>query len=163
MYKTKHSGIASFAGTKILCVGRNYKPHAEELGNPLPKEPLWFTKPPSAIVGNSSAIILPKGFGRIDYEGELALIIGKKGRRLSEKEALESISEVAVVLDITARELQKQDGQWTRAKGFDTFLPIGQTAPFDASWLSANLETELNGKIVQKDCLTSVIFSAPFP
>ncbi|MBF0544962.1 MAG: fumarylacetoacetate hydrolase family protein [Candidatus Riflebacteria bacterium] len=154
--------IPPFTGTKILCVGRNYKPHVEELGNSIPKEPLWFSKPLSSIIGSGEKIILPEGFGRIDYEGEMALVISKKARNLSPNEALDFLEGVTVALDITARELQKQDGQWTRAKGFDTFCPLGPfVVPFEKSWLEAELTTELNGKTVQKDSLSSLIFSVP--
>ncbi|MBF0409538.1 MAG: fumarylacetoacetate hydrolase family protein [Candidatus Riflebacteria bacterium] len=148
-----------FNGTKILCVARNYKPHAEELGNAVPKEPLWFTKPPSSIIAHNGTIILPEGFGRIDYEGELAVVISRKAKNVSQPEAYDYIDGVTAAIDVTARELQKLDGQWTRAKGFDTFCPLGpKILPFSKSWLESEISTILNGKTVQNDHLTSLIF-----
>lgn len=154
--------LPPFGGTKILCVGRNYRPHAEELGNPIPTAPLWFTKPPSSLLEHQGTVILPSGVGRIDYEGELALVIGRQCRHLTENDALSVVCGVTAALDITARELQKSDGQWTRAKGFDTFCPLGPwIVPFRPEWLSARLVTALNGKTVQEDHLSSLIFSVP--
>lgn len=148
-----------FGGTKILCVGRNYRPHAEELGNPVPKEPLWFMKPPSSLVAPGGAICLPAGFGRIDYEGELVLVIGSRASRIRRENALDVIAGVTLANDVTARELQKTDGQWTRAKGFDTFCPLGPVIlPFGPWASSARLTTELNGKTVQDDRMTSLVF-----
>jgi 2-keto-4-pentenoate hydratase/2-oxohepta-3-ene-1,7-dioic acid hydratase in catechol pathway len=151
--------LPPFGGTKILCVGRNYRPHAEELGNPLPSEPLWFTKPPSSLLADGGSIELPTGFGRIDYEGELALVLGRRLRRAGADEALAAIAAVTPALDITARELQKADGQWTRAKGFDTFCPLGPVlAPYSPAWSQARLEVRKNGELMQSDGLTSLVF-----
>lgn len=153
---------APFAGTKILCVGRNYRPHAEELGNPIPSEPLWFSKPPSALLQPGGTVILPANVGRIDYEGEMAIVIGRRCRRLSQREAFEVVAGITVALDVTARDLQKKDGQWTRAKGYDTFLPLGPCiVPFDRSWLEARLMTSVNDRVVQDDRTSSLIFSIP--
>ncbi len=154
--------LPPFGGTKILCVGRNYRPHVEELGNPLPKEPLWFTKPPSSLQSSGGRIILPRGFGRIDLEGEVALVIGKRCKCISQETAAENIAGVTLALDITARELQKADGQWTRAKGFDTFCPLGPVIiPWTNKCLDSALRTELNGKIVQDDRTGNMIFPIP--
>ncbi len=153
---------APFGGTKIVCVGRNYRPHAEEFGNPIPSEPLWFSKPPSSLLEPGGTIILPAGVGRIDYEGEMAIVISRRCRRLSQREAFEVVAGITVALDITARELQKKDGQWTRAKGFDTFLPLGPCiVPFDRGWLDARLTTSVNDRVVQDDRTSSLIFSIP--
>ncbi|MBF0499376.1 MAG: fumarylacetoacetate hydrolase family protein [Candidatus Riflebacteria bacterium] len=153
---------APFGGTKILCVGRNYRPHVRELGNEIPKEPLWFSKPPSSLIGHNGKVLLPKGFGRIDYEGEVAFVIGRSGRNISASEALKFIAGVTLAIDITARELQKTDGQWTRAKGFDTFCPLGPgIASFEQSWLDCSITTTKNGTIVQNDRLSSLIFPVP--
>lgn len=154
--------LPPFGGTKILAVGRNYRPHAAELGNPIPDEPLWFTKPPSSVVGHDGVVILPADVGQIDYEGELAVVIGERCRMARRDEALGKVAGVTLALDITARALQKKDGQWTRAKGFDTFCPLGPwIAAFHESWLDAELETWLNGRRVQADRLSSLIFPIP--
>ncbi|HNV70696.1 MAG TPA: fumarylacetoacetate hydrolase family protein [Candidatus Ozemobacteraceae bacterium] len=156
------SVVPPFGGTKILCVGRNYKPHAEELGNPIPIEPLWFSKPPSSLVPSGGTVVIPEEVGRIDYEGELALVVGRRCRRLREAEALSCLAGVTAALDVTARELQKKDGQWTRAKGFDTFCPLGPVLlPFTEAWLDARLTTTVNDRLVQDDRTSSLIFSVP--
>ncbi len=111
--------------SKIVCVGRNYADHAKELGNTLPEEPLLFLKPPSALIGDGDAIILPPESERVEHEGEIAVVIGRRMRRVSETEAMEGIAGIACANDVTARDLQRRDGQWTRAKGFDTFCPVG--------------------------------------
>ncbi len=150
---------APFGGTKILCVGRNYRPHAEELGNPVPKEPLWFMKPPSSLAKPGGDIHLPAGFGRIDYEGELVLVIGKRAANVHRESALDVVAGVTLAVDVTARELQKTDGQWTRAKGFDTFCPLGPIIlPFGAWASDVRLTTGVNGKTVQDDRTTSLVF-----
>jgi len=144
--------------SKIVCVGRNYKAHAAELGNEVPPEPLLFLKPPSSLIGPGEAIVLPTGFGRIEYEGELALVIGKTARNLSESTALSFVAGFACANDVTARELQKKDGQWTRAKGFDTFCPV--SAPVAALDLSSSgIETRVNGVVKQNAPFADMIFS----
>ena len=149
----------AFSGSKILCVGRNYLKHAQELGNDVPARPLWFSKPPSAIIGEGGEVVLPKGFGRIDYEGELILVIGRRCRNVVRDEAFAYIAGVTAGFDMTARELQKSDGQWTRAKGFDTFLPLASVvAPFCEEWQSANLEVRLNSERVQYSSLNAMVF-----
>lgn len=151
---------APFGGTKIVCVGRNYRPHAEEMGNAVPKEPLWFMKPPSSVIGPGSEIRLPTAHGRIDYEGEVALVIGETASCVNRETATEKIAGITVALDVTARDLQKSDGQWTRAKGFDTFCPVGPVIlPFGAWADDLLLKTELNGKTVQNDRTSSLVFS----
>lgn len=149
-----------FGGTKILCVGRNYRPHAAELGNEVPKQPLWFLKPPSSLAPNEGRIRLPTDAGRIDYEGEAALVIGKRCSDVPESGALSCIAGITLALDITARELQKADGQWTRAKGFDTFCPVGPAIlPFGEWACDTELVTRLNGAVVQRDRTSSLVFS----
>lgn len=151
--------LPAFSGTKILCVGRNYRKHAAEMGNDVPARPLWFSKPPSAIIGNNHKVKIPVGFGRVDYEGELVLVIGKKCHNVSRENACQYIGGVTVGLDMTARELQKSDGQWTRAKGFDTFFPLSSiVAPYSQAWKKAELEVQLNGKIVQKSSIQAMVF-----
>ena len=114
---------------KILCIGRNYRGHADELKNPLPKEPIFFGKSPSAFIAHQEAVRLPREFGRIDHEAELAVVIGKAGTLIPQNEALEYVAGYTVLNDVTARELQKKDTAsglpWFRAKNFDTFCPVG--------------------------------------
>jgi 2-keto-4-pentenoate hydratase/2-oxohepta-3-ene-1,7-dioic acid hydratase in catechol pathway len=147
------------APQKILCVGRNYRAHAAELGNQPPPEPLLFFKPPSSLIGSGAAIRRPAQHGRVDYEGELAVIIGSRGRRIRPKQALDHVLGVTCLNDVTCRELQKRDNQWTRAKGFDTFCPIGPriVAGLDASDLA--IETRLNGEVVQSARTSQMVFS----
>ncbi len=113
------------APTKIVCVGRNYAAHARELGNDVPKEPLIFLKPPSALIGDGEAIVLPPQSSRVEYEGEIGVVLGRRLRGAGEAEARAAIRGIVCANDVTARDLQKSDGQWTRAKGFDTFCPVG--------------------------------------
>src|SRR5207253_2231300 len=111
---------------KIVCVGRNYPEHAKELGNEVPKEPLIFLKPPSSVVWDGEAIVLPDASSRVEHEGEIGVVVGKTLTRVSEDGAARGIRAIIAVNDVTARDLQKTDGQWTRAKGFDTFCPLGE-------------------------------------
>lgn len=151
--------LPAFNGSKIICVGRNYRNHAAELGNDVPKRPLWFFKPPSSIIGEEGRIVLPQGVGRIDYEGELGLLIGKKTRNISVHYAEGCIGGVTACLDMTARELQKSDGQWTRAKGFDTFLPLASmVAPYSPAWKNGSIEVYKNGELVQKSGFSAMVF-----
>lgn len=117
--------VAPVTPQKIVCVGRNYAEHAAELGNEIPPEPLIFLKPTSSLVGPEEPVIYPSISERVDHEGELALVIGQRCRYLAEEDADEVIFGYTVANDVTARDLQKKDGQWTRGKGFDTFCPVG--------------------------------------
>jgi 2-keto-4-pentenoate hydratase/2-oxohepta-3-ene-1,7-dioic acid hydratase in catechol pathway len=157
--KVPENALPAFSGSKIICVGRNYRKHAAELGHEVPARPLWFSKPPSAIVGDGDEIVLPTAFGRIDYEGELALVVGRRARNVSVDDAESYIGGVTACFDITARELQKSDGQWTRAKGFDTFLPLASlVAPYSSDWNRGMLEVWKNNELVQKDSFSSMVF-----
>jgi 2-keto-4-pentenoate hydratase/2-oxohepta-3-ene-1,7-dioic acid hydratase in catechol pathway len=111
--------------TKIVCVGRNYHEHASELGNPVPSEPLIFLKPPSSLLGHLGEIVYPQIAQRVDYEGEIGIVIGRRARHIRREDADRYILGYTCVNDVTARDLQKKDGQWTRGKGFDTFCPAG--------------------------------------
>lgn len=113
------------APSKIVCVGRNYAEHAKELGNEVPKEPLIFLKPPSSLIASGDLIVYPRLSERVDFEGELGVVIGKRGRLISRQSAPEYILGYTCINDVTARDLQKRDGQWTRGKGFDTFCAVG--------------------------------------
>jgi 2-keto-4-pentenoate hydratase/2-oxohepta-3-ene-1,7-dioic acid hydratase in catechol pathway len=129
------------------------------MGNEMPKRPLWFSKPLSSLISSGMNVEIPKGFGQIDYEGELALVINKRCKNVTLEEAQNFIFGVLPALDITARELQKNDGQWTRAKGFDTFCPIGPIiAPWNQNWKKAEIRTRKNGIVVQEDSLSSLAF-----
>jgi 2-keto-4-pentenoate hydratase/2-oxohepta-3-ene-1,7-dioic acid hydratase in catechol pathway len=110
---------------KIVCVGRNYVEHARELGNVVPERPLLFMKPPSAVIGNGDSIVLPPDSERVEHEGEIGVVIGRTLRHARAEDVVAALAGVTCVNDVTARDLQKTDGQWTRAKGFDTFCPVG--------------------------------------
>ncbi len=111
--------------SKIICVGRNYPAHAEELGNTVPQQPLLFFKPPSSLVGDGDAIQLPSASQQVEHEGEIGVVMGKTLRRADKATTLDAVAGLTCVNDVTARDLQRTDGQWTRAKGFDTFCPMG--------------------------------------
>jgi 2-keto-4-pentenoate hydratase/2-oxohepta-3-ene-1,7-dioic acid hydratase in catechol pathway len=148
---------------KIVCVGRNYREHASELGNEVPTEPLIFLKPPSSILRPGGAIQLPSISERVDYEGELALVIGKRTRNFKpDHEWREVVRGFTLANDVTARDLQKKDPQWTRAKGFDTFCPVGPLVS-DELDLDAGIiiETRLNGELRQRASTRDLIFSVP--
>ena len=111
--------------SKIICVGRNYAEHAEELGNKVPDQPLLFFKPPSSLIGDGDPIQLPSASQQVEHEGEIGIVMGKSLRRADKAATLDAVAGVTCVNDVTARDLQRSDGQWTRAKGFDTFCPVG--------------------------------------
>jgi 2-keto-4-pentenoate hydratase/2-oxohepta-3-ene-1,7-dioic acid hydratase in catechol pathway len=148
---------------KIICVGRNYLDHARELGNEVPVEPLIFFKPPSSLLKPGGTVLLPKASSRVDFEGELVLVIGKRVHKLAEDADLrEVIRGWTLADDVSARDLQKKDLQWTRAKGFDTFCPLG---PFVSDELDpiagVTIETRLNGEIRQHASTLDFIFGIP--
>ena len=111
--------------SKIVCVGRNYMEHAAELGNVVPERPLLFMKPPSALIGDGEEIVLPSASERVEHEGEIGVVVGRTLESVTEDEAVSGIKGITCINDVTARDLQKTDNQWTRAKGFDTFCPTG--------------------------------------
>ena len=146
--------------SKIVCVGRNYALHAAELGNTVPAEPLIFLKPPSALIPSGAAVRVPPDVGRVDYEGEIGLVIGRRCRRVSEDEAWSFVGAVVAANDITARDLQRTDGQWARAKGMDTFCPVGN--PVDAASVdlsSLSLATLVDGRERQRASAEEMAFS----
>jgi 2-keto-4-pentenoate hydratase/2-oxohepta-3-ene-1,7-dioic acid hydratase in catechol pathway len=153
--------LAPVAPSKIVCVGRNYREHAAELGHEVPTEPLIFFKPPSAIVGPGQTIVRPKISARVDHEGELGVVIGKRCRNLkSDEDVRPYILGYTCVNDVTARDLQKKDGQWTRAKGFDTFCPVGPFVVGELDpWAGVDVETRVNGGIKQQGNTRDFIFS----
>lgn len=148
--------------SKIVCVGRNYVDHAKELGNEVPKEPLIFLKPPSSVVGDRQPIRLPAMSKQVEFEGEIGVIVGERLTNASESEARAAVLAIAAVNDVTARDLQKSDSQWTRAKGFDTFCPVGipNEAPSDLG--SLEVVTRVNGVERQRAKASQMAFSIPF-
>ena len=132
---------------KIVCVGRNYQEHAAEFGDAVPKQPLLFLKPATALIGDGDAVVLPFESRRVDYEGEIGLVIGRRIRRASEAQALAAIAGVTCVNDVTARDLQRSEEQWTRAKGFDTFCRAGpRVAPLEPDRLGElEIRCRVNG------------------
>jgi 2-keto-4-pentenoate hydratase/2-oxohepta-3-ene-1,7-dioic acid hydratase in catechol pathway len=146
--------------SKIVCVGRNYREHAKELGNEVPTEPLIFLKPPSSLIGPGQTIVCPSISARVDHEGELGLVIGKACRNLRADEDVRSyILGYTCVNDVTARDLQKKDGQWTRAKGFDTFCPVGPIVTDEIDpWAGVTVETHVNGELRQQGNTRDFIF-----
>ena len=146
---------------KIVCVGRNYVDHAKELGNEVPKGTLIFLKPPSSVIDSGTAIVLPEQSNRVEFEGEIGVIIGSRLRFASEDEALRAIRGLVAVNDVTARDLQKSDGQWTRAKGFDTFCPIGEESAALPDLNSIEVVTRVNGEERQRGRSSDMVFSIP--
>src|ERR1700736_2836650 len=147
--------------SKIVCVGRNYREHAAELGHDVPAEPLIFLKPPSALIGPKQTIVRPKISARVDHEGELGVVIGKTCRNLRVDEDVRPyILGYTCVNDVTARDLQNKDGQWTRAKGFDTFCPVGPVVTDEIDpWAGIGVETQVNGKTKQQGNTRDFIFA----
>jgi len=144
---------------KIICVGRNYAAHAQEHGAEVPEIPLLFFKPPSSLIGPGEAIVLPPQSKRVEHEAELAVVIGRPGRWIGAENALEHVFGYTVANDVTARDLQRSDGQWTRGKGFDTFCPVGPwiETEFDAS--DTLLTCHVNGEMRQMASTRDMVFT----
>jgi 2-keto-4-pentenoate hydratase/2-oxohepta-3-ene-1,7-dioic acid hydratase in catechol pathway len=151
--------VAPATPTKLVCVGRNYAEHAAELGNEVPPEPLIFLKPPSTVIGPDAPVIYPAISTRVDHEGELALMIGTRCRNLSEENALHVIYGYTVANDVTARDLQRSDGQWTRGKGFDTFAPVGPWIDTDFGPANKGVRCLVNGEVRQDGSTSLLIYS----
>ena len=151
--------LAPCTPTKIVAVGVNYLSHAEEMGTQLPQEPLLFLKPPSSVVGHRSSIMYPSHLSaRVEYEGELALVIGQRVRAVTPERALECLLGYTCANDVTARDLQRRDSQWARAKGFDTFCPLGPVISTDVDPASLVIRTRLNGELRQQASTGEMIF-----
>ena len=151
--------LAPVEPSKIVCVGRNYPEHAIELGNEVPKEPLIFLKPPSSVIGPDEPILLPDVAKRVDYEGEIGVVIGEMLRRPSEREDLyRYILGYTCLNDVTARDIQKRDVQFTRSKSFDTFCPIGPLIETQLDLASVALETRVNGDCKQIGHTSEMLF-----
>ena len=146
---------------KIVCLGRNYRDHAKEMGNDVPKEPMFFLKPPSSVIASGDKIVLPPQSTQVEHEGEIGLIIGKQLRRASVEDAKGAVKSIVAVNDVTARDLQRSDSQWTRAKGFDTFCPMGEPATPPADMSSVTVVTRVNGVERQRGKVSDLVFSIP--
>ncbi len=153
--------LAPVAPTKIVCIGRNYREHAKELDHPVPTEPLFFLKPPSSLIGPEDEIRRPVALSqRVDYEGEMGVVIGKRCYRLQEGDDVRPyILGYTCVNDVTARDLQNKDGQWTRAKGFDTFCPVGPVVAEGLDpWKGVRVESRVNGHLRQNGTTADFLF-----
>ena len=151
--------LAPSTPSKIVCVGRNYVEHAKELGNEVPKTPLIFLKPPSSIIAPGETIQLPPQSAQVEHEAELVIVIGKRGRNVTAESAKEYILGYTIGNDVTARDLQKTDGQWTRAKGFDTFCPFGPWIDTDFDPSDALITCRVNGQMRQLSSTRDMIFN----
>ena len=154
--------LAPVAPSKIICVGLNYVDHAKELDMPVPDNPILFLKPPTAVIGHMDNIVYPNTSKQVDYEGELAIVIGTRCKNISAEDTNSVIMGYTCFNDVTARDLQKKDTQWTRAKSFDTFAPIGPyitNQPIDADNLS--IKTRVNGETRQDSNTSNFIFDVP--
>lgn len=145
--------------SKIIAVGLNYRSHAAELGMAVPDEPVLFLKPPSSIIGSGDPIVLPQISSRVDYEAELAVVIGRSCRSVSVEKAPEYILGYTCANDVTARDLQEKDGQWTRSKSFDSFCPLGPEVETEAPGPETVVELLLNGETRQAASMVDMIFS----
>jgi len=140
-------------------VGRNYLAHAAELGNTVPDEPLIFLKPPSALIPGGALIEIPPGAGRVDFEGEIGLVVGRRARDVDERDALTYVDALVAANDVTARDLQHKDDQWSRAKGFDTFCPVGTPEPIEGIDIgSLQVVTRVNGEERQRGLVSDMAF-----
>ena len=153
--------VAPSEPSKILCVGKNYVEHAKELGSDVPKVPLIFMKPPSSIISNEDTVILPPQSSQVEHEGELVVVIGKHGRSITAENARKYILGYTIGNDVTARDLQKTDNQWTRAKGFDTFCSFGPWIDTEFDPADAVLTTRVNGQMRQMASTRDMVFNIP--
>ena len=153
--------MSTLAPSKIVCVGRNYAAHARELGNDVPKEPLLFLKPPSSLIRSGESIVLPTVSNRVEYEGEIGVVVGQRLRKVSSEVARAAITHLCAANDVTARDLQKSDVQFTRAKGFDTFCAVGELGPVPDELGSLRVRTLVNGKVRQDGSASDMVFDIP--
>jgi 2-keto-4-pentenoate hydratase/2-oxohepta-3-ene-1,7-dioic acid hydratase in catechol pathway len=147
--------------SKVVCIGLNYKTHAAEVHMALPEEPLLFLKPPTTVIGPDAGIELPAKIGQVDYEAELAVVVGRQARNISEADASGIILGYTCANDISARHLQKKDGQWTRAKSFDTFLPLGPWIETEIDPHDLGITLQQNGQLRQQSRTSDLIFPIP--
>ena len=155
--------LEPIAPSKIVCVGRNYREHAAELGNKMPDEPLLFLKAPSAIIASGEEIVLPSASQQVEHEGELGVVIGRVARNIrSDEDPLSYVLGYTCVNDVTARDLQRKDVQFTRGKSFDTFCPVGPWIETDIDPSNVTVETRLNGEVKQKGNTADMAFPVAF-
>ena len=148
--------------SKIVCIGLNYVKHAAELGAPLPEEPLIFFKPPSSLIDSGEPIVMPRASEQVDFEGEIGVRIGKRARNVAAASAWNYVDGLMALNDVTARDLQNKDGQWSRAKGFDTFCPVGSVVPLPQVDLDAlSVKTRVNGEVRQESGADDMVFDIP--
>lgn len=147
--------------SKIVCVGRNYAAHARELGNEVPKQPLLFFKPPSSLIGDGDAIVIPTASQQVEYEAEIGVVIGRRARHVQQAGAMAYVRGVTCANDVTCRDLQKTDGQWGRAKGFDTFCAVGPVVAEGIDWRGLEVIGRLNGAERQRAPTSDMIFGIP--
>lgn len=147
--------------SKLVCIGRNYRAHAAELGNDVPTEPLIFLKPPSSLISDGDAIRLPTLSAQVEYEGEIAVIMGGRASHVTERDAPRLVRSIAAFNDVTARDLQRKDSQWTRAKGFDTFAPLGAEFAQSSEWDGLTVVTRVNGVERQRARADLMVFAIP--
>lgn len=153
--------LSPCAPSKIVCIGLNYRSHAEETNLPIPQVPLIFLKPSTAVIGPDEKIVLPKESKRVDYEGELGVVIGRRAKGVSESKAAEYILGYTCVNDVSERYNQRDDVQWTRAKGYDTFAPLGPHIETEVSPNDIAIQTYLNGELRQSGRTSDLIFQVP--
>ena len=151
--------LAPTVPTKVVCAGINYRAHAQEMGHKLPEEPVIFLKPPTAVIGHGAEVRIPNGYGSVDYEAELAVVLGRRTHNVSPEEAPAHILGYTCANDVTNRLLQKRDGQWARAKGFDTFCPLGPWVETDVNPLDLQIECYVNGQLRQSARTSQMIFN----
>ena len=149
--------------SKIVCVGKNYAKHAAEMGGEVPQEPLIFLKAPSSIIHDGDEIVMPEWAGRVDYEGEIAVVIGRRATKVPAEDAWGYVGGFLPLNDVTARDLQRKDSQWSRAKGFDTFCPMGRMIPVQQVDKDAlEVITRVNGEVRQHGEVADMVFPIPF-
>jgi 2-keto-4-pentenoate hydratase/2-oxohepta-3-ene-1,7-dioic acid hydratase in catechol pathway len=144
--------------SKIVCAGRNYREQAKELGNEVPTAPLIFLKPPSTVIRDGDSIVLPPSAGRVDFEGEIGVVIGRRLSKVSPADAAKAVRGVVALNDVSARDWQKSDGQWWRAKGADTFCPMGEEREGPVDLLDLTVVTRVNGEELQRGSASEMVF-----
>jgi len=147
--------------SKVIGIGQNYRAHAAEMGKGVPEEPIMFLKPPSALLPEGFPIERPAGYERVDFEGELGVVIGTRARRVSNADALGYVMGFTCINDVSVRDLQKKDGQWARAKGFDSFCPLGPKIVAGLDPSNLKIQTRLNGVTKQDSTTADLIFDVP--
>jgi 2-keto-4-pentenoate hydratase/2-oxohepta-3-ene-1,7-dioic acid hydratase in catechol pathway len=153
--------LAPCQPSKVICIGRNYVEHAAEHGVDVPTEPLIFLKPPSAVIGPDAAVRLTPLSQRVEHEAELVVVMGRRARHLTPETALAAVLGYTCGNDVTARDLQRRDGQWSRAKGFDTFCPLGPWIETDLDWREQQVECLVNGQVRQSGHTRDMVFGVP--